>query len=228
MGIQGILNTPVRFGAKPSHRDAIIARHLAKTNSPAFRRAYRDTFESARKHIAQQRAAGRPGFVVFDVDETVLDNRGYFADPKRQYFKRGTDIASMKQGWNAWVAQPGPIPVIPGARRLIEWLNRENVPYVFLTGISERLKDASVAKLKQAGVWGKHCLGAFYRTSDFSFPNGTAAFKERIRPVLEKRFGMPIVASIGDHPRDMTGDPQRDFLLPDYVKGLRAALAGDK
>ncbi len=204
----------VQFGTFT--RKERIERHLARTHTPAFQKAYVDTYQNARRTLETHLQQGNKGFVVLDIDETVLDNREYFSSP--HYYQKASGFPSIAQTWAEWVNKKQ-IPVIPVAKRFIDWLNTRQIPYVFLTGIRENLKNSSVENLRQVGLWGRSCLGAFYKPADF--PGHTAAFKQVKRPELEQRFRLPILASIGDQPGDMTGDSARDFLLPDYVRALR-------
>lgn len=207
-----------RFGAASAERNQRIDRHLDATERPDFQDRLAQVFQAAQASIQARLKQGEKGFVVFDIDETVLDNRGYFRDPAGTFYKKSSGLASIRQTWDAWVGGSR-IPVIPAAKAFIDWLNANRVPYCFLTGIEQHLGVASMANLKQAGVWGAQCLGAFYKPDDWQ--GGTRAFKAMMRPLLEVRFGLPVMATVGDRPGDMAGDPQKDFLLPSYVAELR-------
>lgn len=206
------------FGQELEARNRRIDQHLAHTETPAFRQEFANTLQKARRHIAEQIAQKQPGFVVLDIDETTLDNRGYFRDPARQFYKKAPGLASISATWRQWVQQAN-IPVIPDTKQFIDWLNQQKIPYCFLTGIQETLSAASIQNLKNVGVWGAQCLGAFYKPDPWV--GSTRQFKVVFRDLLEKRFKLPILASLGDRPSDMTAFPEKNFLLPNYVAALR-------
>ena len=223
--LTGLLNVPrpspvrqdgIRFGNANTARGERIDAHLRRTETPGFQNQLTNTFVRAQDYIQAQLRQGQRGFVIFDIDETVLDNRGYFREAG--YYKKAPGPLAIYESWDRWVSEKR-IPVIPAAKKLIDWLNANRVPYVFLTGIQEHLAASSKANLKQVGVWGASCLGAFYKPDDCG--DKTYAFKIKQRQLLETRFGMPIMASLGDRPSDMTGTPAKDFLLPSYVAELR-------
>jgi len=214
-----IAGTGFRFAsAAKNERDAKIDKHIALTETPEFKKPYRDTILKAWKYIRQQHKSGQQGFVIFDIDEVTLDNRGYFADPKSIYYKKAPGLQSIKETWAKWVQQSF-CPAIPITKRLINYLNAKGIYYCFLTGIDEDLKPHSVKNLQQTGVIGPSCLGAFYKPT--SWQGSTRAFKKEKRHELEKQFGLSVMASIGDRPGDMTDNPEKNFLLPCYVKKLR-------
>lgn len=225
--IQSFSPIGIQFGTQPrflslpddlASRNAKVDQHIAKTESPTFQQVYSETYKQAQRFIANQIQQGEKGFVVFDIDETTLDNRGFFADPEKRFYKKGIGLQALATGWQDWV-QSMQIPVIKPAKVLIDWLNQNKVPYLFLTGIRESLQPFSEQNLKNAGVWGESCLGAFYRPDQFN--GSTAAFKKDKRPDLEQTFNLPVMATVGDQPGDMVSDPKRNFKLPDYVKALR-------
>lgn len=211
---------PLRFQGDLEARARQVDAHLARTETPVFRRAFAQVLQDARQHIARQREQGRMGFVVFDIDETTLDNRGFFRDAQRQYYKSTTHRPALYQAWQRWVGTSA-VPVIPETRQLIDWLNQEGIPYLFLTGIREFSAAASQENLRRAGVWGPRCLGAYYRPD--RDPQSLQEFKTQRREQLMRQWGMPVLASIGDRPEDMTADPACNFLLPGYVMDLRRA-----
>jgi predicted secreted acid phosphatase len=208
-----------RFAASAQgQRLARIDSHLNATETPAFRQSFQAVINNARTCVERHLQAGRRGIVILDIDETILDNRGYFRDPQQQFYKRGTGLAAIKETWEAWV-QKASTPVIPETLAFINWLNTRQVPYCFLTGISETLREPSKRNLVNVGALGPQCLGTFYKPDT---EPSTRKFKEKMRQNIEQAFSLPILASLGDRPGDMTGDPQKDFLLPGYVKALRA------
>ncbi|CAN5197135.1 hypothetical protein BH09PSE6_BH09PSE6_05700 [soil metagenome] len=75
--------------------------------------------------------AKKPPVIVFDIDETTLDN-GLFDGWQVKY---GQSFSSAGDAWNSWVAA-GVAPLVPGADLLIKEAQRLGVRVVFMTGRS--------------------------------------------------------------------------------------------
>lgn len=183
---------------------------IAETETPAFQRKLRAEIQAAKAFIENCRDAGERGFVVIDVDETTLDNRDFYRDSRRQFYRRpGNDFYTA---WDAWVAQ-GRSEAIAPMKEFIGWLNNEKIPHIFLTGRIEDQKPVTERNLKQVGVFGESCWGLFCKSNDWQSMT-TANHKLAKVAELEHKLGMKALASIGDLPADMMlPDSRRNFKL---------------
>lgn len=206
------------FKTSDADRNADIDQQLAITETAAFQEAFNQVVEDLKQYLSEQKQLGKTGFVVLDIDETTLDNRGFFRDPEQKFYKKGRGKEILRQAWGDWVTQ-ATSPAIPATKRLIEWMNAEGIPYLFLTGIQESLSESSKTNLKDQGVWGPQCLGAYYRPDNVRA--NLAQFKKDKREELSDRFKLNVLASIGDRTADMTDEPEKNFLLPGYIVNLR-------
>jgi predicted secreted acid phosphatase len=143
--------------------------------------------------------------VVFDIDDTLLDNYGYYASLTPPF-------SFNPASYNAWAstcASPANAPV----QRLYRSLEDRGVGLVLITGRAESLRQATSDCLRQRGISGWRRL--VMRGADA--PSLAADFKADVRAGL-RADGMRIVASIGDQVSDMShGSLKRGFLLPNAM-----------
>ena len=142
--------------------------------------------------------------VVFDVDETLLSNYGFY---------KGTNFTFNQDGWNAF-NQACKSPAIAPVRRLYNRLRDSGFRVVIMTGRAEATRPWTQKCLEQHGItdWDKLILRGPSEV-DLSADD----YKSGERAALE-RAGYRIVASIGDQVSDMSsGSLMAGFLLPNAM-----------
>ncbi|HZX81374.1 MAG TPA: HAD family acid phosphatase [Lysobacter sp.] len=90
-------------------------------------------------------ARGLPPAVVFDVDETVLDNSPYQA----RLVASGTEYDEAQ--WDAWVRERK-ATAIPGVLEFAKAAQKRGVALFFISNRAVHLKDATIANLRSAGL----------------------------------------------------------------------------
>jgi acid phosphatase len=90
-------------------------------------------------------ARGLPPAVVFDVDETVLDNSPYQA----RLVATGTEYNEAE--WDAWVREQK-AAAIPGVVEFAKAAQARGVALFFISNRAVHLKDATIANLRSAGL----------------------------------------------------------------------------
>jgi len=90
--------------------------------------------------LAQKIRRSRPLAVVLDLDETVLDNSSY-------------QVEAIKSGkgypyrWSEWI-EKARAPVLPGARRFLEFAQREQVEIFYISNRKVAELDATIRNLE--------------------------------------------------------------------------------
>ncbi|HEY4583896.1 MAG TPA: HAD family acid phosphatase [Lysobacter sp.] len=90
-------------------------------------------------------ARGLPPAVVFDVDETVLDNSPYQA----RLVAAGTEYSEPE--WDDWVRERK-ATAIPGVVEFAKAARKRGVALFFISNRAVHLKDATIANLRSAGL----------------------------------------------------------------------------
>ena len=118
----------------PGRDDALVWMH----SSAEYAALSLQTFNVALEEIirrTENQTNGKPA-VVIDIDETVLDNLAF------QRWLRQNGWSYSEGRWSYWIdVYRGDVDLVPGAKRFIEQLRKENIHIVF---ISNRL-EASLA-----------------------------------------------------------------------------------
>ena len=90
-------------------------------------------------------ARGLPPAVVFDVDETVLDNSPYQA----RLVAAGTEYDEAQ--WDAWVREQK-ATAIPGVVEFAQAAQKRGIALFFISNRAKHLNDATIANLRSAGL----------------------------------------------------------------------------
>jgi predicted secreted acid phosphatase len=197
-----------KFGVADYNKD--IDEQVAKTETKEFQAKLEEEMGRAKTFIQAQLAKGQTGFVIFDIDETSLDNREFYRDPKQQYYKDPNK--SFYQAWDEWISS-GKAPALPVTKTMIDWLNEHKVPYCFVTGRTKEQEHFSLQNLKQAGLIGESCKGIYCKSNDWRNVT-TEAHKKQVIESIEKELGLKAMASIGDRDGDMMlTEAERNFKL---------------
>ncbi|MBY0451053.1 MAG: HAD family acid phosphatase [Cyanobacteria bacterium] len=163
----------------------------------------------AKQYLLSQKAhikRGHPVFkpaVVFDLDETLLDNRGYFARYSR----------FAKPCWDAW-ALTGQASRLPLSYELYQWVINKGYTVFFISGRSETLRKATEKNLSQLGYSRYRHL--YLKPLEMqTLPTGL--YKARVRHKIQTE-GFVIQANVGDQQSDLEGGYfRRGFKLPNKL-----------
>lgn len=142
--------------------------------------------------------------VVFDVDETLLSNYGYY---------KTADFVFNQDGWIAFNEACANAAIGP-SRDLYRKLKRDGFTLIVMTGRDEADRSWTAACLREKGItdWDKLIL-----RSDAQADLSADVYKSQERAKLH-RSGHRIVASIGDQVSDMSlGYLKAGFLLPNVM-----------
>ncbi len=180
--------------------------------SPASIRAYHDSgrwdrdiksvTDRARrwvKHSTGSARAPRRPAIVFDIDETSLDN---YPCIERADFA-ATALATCVVAFDS--------PAIRHTRRLFTLAHRLRLAIFFVTGRPEGLREGTLRDLRDSGYRGKYTL--LMRPNDYAKPS-LAPYKTGARRRITRR-GYKILANVGDQRSDLSGGfAERRYLIP--------------
>ena len=142
--------------------------------------------------------------VVFDIDETLLSNYGYY---------KSTGFTFDQDGWNAFNEACKNSAIAP-SRDLYRKLLRDGFSVVLMTGRPEADRSWTASCLRERGISGWHEL--ILRTPAEASLSADV-YKSQNRADLQ-REAHRIVASIGDQVSDMSmGHLKAGFLLPNLM-----------
>ena len=172
-----------------------VAAILWTQTSAEYRALAYQAFSLAKLRLDQElRMRGRspkPGAVIVDVDETVLDNSRYQAE----LVLRG--VAYSAEAWRAWCnrAEAG---TVPGAVDFLNYAFRRGVRVFYITNRRQTEKAGTIENLKKLGFPGVTEETVMIREQ------GTPASKETRRQKVASRNR--IVLLIGDNLNDFNDD----------------------
>jgi len=142
--------------------------------------------------------------VVFDIDETALSN---YDLTKEIGFGFRADL------WDAWL-QKASAKAIPQTKRFYDWLISKNIRVIFLTGRSEKEREASAKNLYNEG-YTKYDTLIVRNPDEKKIP--AAEFKAGKRERLTRK-GYKIIACVGDQWSDLVGgNAGIKIKLPNYL-----------
>ncbi|MDP3073145.1 MAG: HAD family acid phosphatase [Opitutaceae bacterium] len=173
----------------------------AYVESGAYRREIAAVAAQAQAWVEQRAKAGGVKLtVVFDLDETLLDNWPYLT---------AMDFGYVHREWDRWV-EAANAPAHEPVREVFQVARRLGVEVVFLTGRPERARVATEKNLHAIGCGDFAVL--ICRPDDDRRSN--AEFKTAVRARLAAG-GRAIIANLGDQASDLAGGyAERTFKLP--------------
>lgn len=138
--------------------------------------------------------------VVFDVDETLLDNTAHML---------AQDFGYVPPVWFAWVEE-GRIPAMGPVREVYALARELGVAVVIVTGRPERLRAATEKNLRAIGC--TEIAKVMMRPEGAKETSAAMKFAQRQQLAAE---GFVIIANLGDQRSDFAGGgAERDFKLP--------------
>ncbi|MBL9201602.1 MAG: hypothetical protein JNL39_13920 [Opitutaceae bacterium] len=173
----------------------------AYVQSGAYGRGIAAVASDAQAWVAQRAAAGGVKLtVVFDLDETLLDNRAYLLR---------MDFGYVPPEWDRWVEEAR-APAHEPVKAVYLTARKAGVDVVFLTGRREAGRAATERNLRVIGC------------ADFALlickPDEDRRSAVEFKTAARRRLaaeGRTIIASLGDQMSDLAGGfAERTFKLP--------------
>ncbi|MGE0201759.1 MAG: HAD family acid phosphatase [Candidatus Melainabacteria bacterium] len=180
--------------------------NLSTTLTLHFQQERQAVLDDAKAHLtAIPWWRRRHSAVVFDLDETLMDTRAYYAIYKVY------DPAS----WDAWMDRRD-CPAIPEVLSFLEWVQRKGFQVYFLTGRREHQRAQTLENLTAMGVNMARVTQLILKPDDYT-NTSAIAYKVGARQRIEAS-GFTVVATLGDQQSDITGEATgRGFKLPNPI-----------
>jgi predicted secreted acid phosphatase len=162
-------------------------------------RAVETVYHKAMETITKAQAkTEKIGWVVLDLDETVLDNRAYFI----AYGDYQPDQ------WLVWALQ-GEAPAVAGSLQFIRFLQANQLPFAFLSGRREAQRAATLKNLMLLGV--PTTVPILLKPNTYPEDKTAVVLKQEARCGLEAQSGVAVWMLIGDQSSDLQGDCRGNF-----------------
>jgi 5'-nucleotidase (lipoprotein e(P4) family) len=160
-----------------------------------FNKVINKARQYAEKHY-EPRAA-----IIFDIDETLLDNREYYAIYK----------IFDEESWKEWVNLADAIPYQKTAA-FLNWAKEKGYYIVLITGRVESQREATEANLKKYNIPYDRL---FLRPDEYNI-DIVSNYKRNTRQKLSNE-GYRIILNIGDQKSDLRGGFGKGFKLPNPI-----------
>lgn len=187
--------------SRPQNLSTLKREIGAYVESGRYRQEVDAVAAEARSWIAERAARGGSWLtVVFDLDETLLDNWPHI---------RAMDFGYVVPEWERWVDE-AKAPAIEPVREVYREARRRGVDVVYITGRAERGRAGTERNLRAID-----CADYVALICKPDADQGSsAAYKTAARQNLV-REGRTIIANIGDQESDLVGGfAERVFKLP--------------
>ncbi len=138
--------------------------------------------------LKQIKKIDKPLAVVFDIDETILDNSYYEANLIE------TNTTYTKETWKEWSDMES-ATAIPGAIEFLNYVNSRNVEIVYVSNRRENELEASFNNLKALGFPEVSLDNYYFRTDESS--------KINRRKMVSEKYN--IILLLGDNLADFDG-----------------------
>ena len=175
----------------PAYRS--LDSNLYIQTSAEYRAACYQAFQLATLRLQQALQAsqpnGLPPAVILDLDETVLDNRGF------QNWMLQNSIAFDQAWFDRWEQSGGDeVTLIPGAKEFIALAKQSGVKVVFISNRNERFREYTKATLQRLGI-------GIINESELKLSTSTSDKTAR-RAEVAQRDNCHVLLNIGDNLRD--------------------------
>jgi predicted secreted acid phosphatase len=176
---------------KVAPSDISVSAGVKFTETPEYQKEMDDALSAARKFCTDYQSHHedeRNLAVVFDIDETLLDNRSFLHSE--------TDLNAKK--FFEWVAKGEDPPLEPVAS-LAEWARANGFAIFLITSRYEELRRPTIENLVKAGI----AYDGLYMA-----PNGVHEPAEITKTAHRKAIedmGFKIVENVGDQISDLVG-----------------------
>ncbi len=173
------------------------------------------TFDDAKMHIESELRQGKTGVVVLDIDGTVLASKSYDYLSENILTGVGSDTSKLSKTKLSSISKAldqaktaklyaeknDYYPAINKAKEFINWLEENNIEYVFLTSTFKRYEHSVLNNLRSEGLINKRCLRSYFNEKESGDSDIVINFKQGVIESLDAQKG--ILAIIGNSPQDM-------------------------
>ena len=180
----------------PAAKDPNLAEGVKYQDSPAYRTEVAQLVERVKAickpHIGESNVA-----VIFDIDETLLDNREEFR--RRLASEQKEQEGWWRQAWwDKWVREAR-APAIPETAELARWLKDNHFNIFLITGRNSLQYSATESNLLKEQIPFDELF-----TKPVDYRGRAEDYKTDCRRLLEAR-GFKILCNIGDQYSDLYG-----------------------
>ncbi len=164
-------------------------------------------YQTAITTVERAKSVGETiGWVVLDLDETVLDNRAYFI----AYGDYKPEL------WKQWLLL-GDAPAVAGSLNFISFLRMNQIPFAFLSGRREAQRASTLQNLMRLGL--PTTVPILMKPDIYTEGKTAIEFKQTHRCGLEAQSGVKVWMLIGDQASDLRGDCRGtyQFKLPNPI-----------
>lgn len=185
-------------------------------NSPEKTAIYNEVFNMGYSHIESQVKSIKPKSgsfgVVFDIDETLLDNM--------QYAKKREVLECQSFTWPSWNAfmQSGSSMATPGASNITCKIEKLGVKVVLVTDRTKKLFDATLKNLNKVGI----CYNSVVFSSSTHKMDKNSRFNAILKgdytDLIASNKNLPplnVIAYFGDNIQDFPAIRQKDAIKQD-------------
>lgn len=139
--------------------------------------------------------------IVFDIDETLLDNR--------QFYK--IYPAYNKKNWDQWINKSCSGPIV-STIDFLKWAKFKGYKIILITGRYQYQRKATIENLNKHNI----PFDALYLKPNNYDKSTVSIFKTSIRKKIEDS-GYKVIINLGDQYSDLMGDYGKDFKLPNPI-----------
>jgi hypothetical protein len=183
---------------------------VAKTRTLSFRKEFQGVLDKAKAYLQEFAQTNDPqkSAVVFDLDETLIDNVAYEIT-----LWSGQNPYKYKPDWQ----KTAEAPLIPETKTFMDWCRDKGFKIYFISGRKEYLREATVKNLSNAGVTPEQYETLYMKRNDAKFGDTSmSVFKVEKQQEIEAS-GIKVAALLGDQQSDIEGCLGRGFKLPNPV-----------
>lgn len=183
---------------------------VAKTRTLSFRKEFQGVLDQAKRYLQEfaQTNAPQKSAVVFDLDETLIDNVAYEIT-----LWSGKNPYRYKPDWQ----KSAEAPLIPETKTFMDWCREKGFKIYFISGRKEYLREATVKNLTNAGVTPDLYETLYMKQNDAKWGEASmSVFKVEKQQEIEDS-GIKVAALLGDQQSDIEGCLGRGFKLPNPV-----------
>jgi predicted secreted acid phosphatase len=166
---------------------------LAFSHTAAYKKEFRSAIADARK--AASKFVGQPNVaIVFDIDETLIDNRGFFETHEKFTWTE----------FNKWIEE-AKAPALKESAAFLSWARKNGFAIFLITGRMEKDRRGTIKNLVRTGI----AYDGLYMRPNGDESSAAQSIKTPHREAIEK-MGFKIVVNIGDQWSDLTGGHAED------------------
>jgi predicted secreted acid phosphatase len=179
-----------------------LQKKVDKSYSPKETKKFSEIIAKARKYAENNYVENAA--IVLDVDETLLDNRKYYA--LYDYYN--------DRDWDKWIQSEDAIPH-EETKDLVLWAKDLGYKIILITGRLESQREATENNLKRFDI----PFDQLHMRPDNMDISQMSDYKLNIRKKLTEK-GLNIIVNIGDQKSDIRGGFGKGFKLPNSIYSI--------